>query len=425
MRRRTLITVTVGLLAAAATAAVAAVPLSHQSIVNRAAARADAAAQLASLSLPAGATTSAADPSTRNVLTHYPPFGPGQASFDLVDDHRYWRVPGAPQTVIDWIESHAPPGSHSYSQGVAGLPSDQPRVLDETFTFASGPNGIDDRALPVEATSAKGGGTAVRADGQAVWLLAKPPWERIPPAAMVVSVTVTWGVRDRSAPITLTTPATVAALARIVNRAPPVQPATYACPAGGVYDIELAFRASPQSPALASARINIEDGCAFVSIHIGDRQGVALFDGYELATAAFKLGGLAYCDASQLRAGAGRPAYEIGAREYTASLSFHNASRTACTVDGFPRLSMSHSDGRPLRTTVTHQHFHPGFATLIPGASASVFLAWRSACPTESAATLAARLPRITTAFVIPVGSRRHPWDPCRGRLSVGPLSSF
>ena len=125
--------------------------------------------------------------------------------------------------------------------------------------------------------------------------------------------------------------------------------------------------------------------------------------------------------------GARQPArYSSGSSSYDADLHFRNVSSAASQqLDGYPALSMRAAGGRPITTRATHVRFAPEFEALIPGGSATTFVDWRSACPAQRAATLTARLPRIPTAFVIPIGSRRHPWDPCHGRLTVSPLGPF
>ncbi len=64
---------------------------------------ADADALLSHLPLPEGAQLSSSDPSVGQALSDSFGFssrpGPGLAS-----ENRFWRVPGAPQEVIAWIE---------------------------------------------------------------------------------------------------------------------------------------------------------------------------------------------------------------------------------------------------------------------------------------------------------------------------------
>ena len=74
----------------------------------------------------------------------------------------FWRVPGKPRDVARWLRKH-PPAS---AQGV-GSGGPHPWFLQ--FPFPDQP-GVNDHFLTITLAAAKGGGTAVRADGTAIWL---------------------------------------------------------------------------------------------------------------------------------------------------------------------------------------------------------------------------------------------------------------
>jgi hypothetical protein len=424
MRRRTLITITVGLLAVATAAAVDAAPLAPASKANRAAARNDAAHELAELSLPSGATATATDPSTDGVLARYPPFGPGQTSSDLVDDHRYWRVPGRPQSVVNWITGHAPAGSSSSGFSVDGLPFSTPQVFYGAFGFASSAGHVENRTLAVEVTSAVGGGSAVRADGEAVWILTRPAWERVPTDARSVTVRATQGPRISSLPITLTAPAKLAAIARLLDRLPVSQPGVSACPSDDGVGLELSFRAAANARPVARVDADTE-GCEGIGFSVGKRAGPYLEGGGELADLLGRLGAMAYCSASELHASSSEPgrAGPGPGSGYEALLSFRNRSASICSVIGFPQLALSSAAGVPLREHVTDRGSGAQLATIPPGESAMVFTDWSRSCPRERVGSLTVRLDRLPLAFVIPIGSAKHPLDPCGGALTISALS--
>jgi hypothetical protein len=422
MRRGVSIGIMTTLLAVAATAAMGAAPLAPASKANRAAAGADANHELAELSLPLGATEIASDQSTKRVLTRYPPFGPGQASSDLVDDHRYWRVPGSPQSVVNWISAHAPAGSSSSGFTLYGLPFSTPQVSYNAFGFASSAGHVEDRTLAVEVTSAVGGGSAVRADGEAVWTLTRPAWERIPSDARSVTVRATQGPRISSLPVTLTAPAKLAAIARLLDRLPVRQPAASACPGDDGVGLELSFRAAANSRPVARVDADPE-GCEGIGFSIGKRAGPGLAGGGELADLLGRLGGMVFCSASELHASSSEPGRAGPGLGYLTLLRFHNRSTSICSVIGFPQLAARNAAGAPLREHVTHDGPREDLATIPPGESATVFVSWSRSCPRDRVASLSVKLDRVPLAFAIPIGSATHPLDPCGGALTLSALS--
>ncbi len=118
---------------------------------------------------------------------------------------------------------------------------------------------------------------------------------------------------------------------------------------------------------------------------------------------------------------------EAGVGNRGAFLRFTNVSRGACTVRGYPGLSLNNAAGRPLKSTVTWgpTYFNPSTVsslTLPRGASAWANVAW---------ATAYSPLQMVRPAYltVIPPGARTSQRVPFtqpvgQGRLTVTALSS-
>jgi len=126
----------------------------------KAKANVDAAKELAALQLPHGASQVHGDQSVKGVL------GPPVVACTrkhVVYDFGFWRVTGKPSAVWAWVRNHPPP----HVRWIAWAESEPVSSVD--FGFADQRNVIS-RILKVTVAAAKGSGSAVRADGVAVWL---------------------------------------------------------------------------------------------------------------------------------------------------------------------------------------------------------------------------------------------------------------
>ena len=183
LRGRALIGLIAAVLGIASIPAVSAIaqPSGGESETARASrAQADAEGLLSDLRLPEGAQLASSDPSVGQGLTVSSVFasapGPGQAYAD-----RFWRVPGEPQEVITWIETHVPAAAR------VSLFSRPPS--DVGFRFRPRPSGVTyEEQLLVAALRAEGGGTALRAQGQVVWFPVRPPSERLPSGVKLIQI---------------------------------------------------------------------------------------------------------------------------------------------------------------------------------------------------------------------------------------------
>jgi hypothetical protein len=231
---------------------------------NAAAARTAAQRVLAQLTLPPGATRSQVDPSGSALANP----GFSVATPDLVDLHKFWRVPGDPETVYNWITAHPPPGSKLTVHGGGGT-NGVMQVWVAGFSFLPpSMRGAPSEMLVVELTQAHGGGTALRADGQVVWLFERPASERIPNGVRAVMISEHRISGTSPGPWTVSDRARVGRIVALVNRLPAGQPGTYSCPGDSGPSVTITFgTAGSGGKRLATAYAD-GGGCGFVSLWI-------------------------------------------------------------------------------------------------------------------------------------------------------------
>lgn len=239
---------------------------------NEQVARGDARRLLARAVLPPGATPTNVDPAPGATLRS-PAFS--TATPARVDVHRFWRTAGAPKDAIDWIEAHPPAGSTGvFSTGVSALHG-VPYAWSVAFSFAPVPNVLVSRTVDVVATAASGGGTGLRADAEVVWSVARPRWERIPAGVRLVTITDRNVGGPVSATRTVTSRRKVGRIVGLIDRLPRLQPGFFSCPAERGPLVDLTFRDSAGSPAVAVASAD-GSGCGVVTLRIRGRTAPAL-----------------------------------------------------------------------------------------------------------------------------------------------------
>jgi hypothetical protein len=236
---------------------------SADAAANEATARSDAAALLASLSLPPGATTSPLEPVGDGGVLARPGSGPPTTP-DVVDDSAWWLVPGGPQAVLAFIEAHPPPGSRRTGSGMGSRPH-QPTVVSDVFDLPAITNVLSTRELVVEVVRLPDGSTGLRADAQVVWITPRDASESIPAGTRRLWVTVT---RSHVRPLLATSRMRIARVVALLNGLPRFQPGLYACPADFGIRVRLAFYPRRGAPPLAVAVVN-PGGCGDVRLSIG------------------------------------------------------------------------------------------------------------------------------------------------------------
>jgi hypothetical protein len=232
---------------------------------NGAEARTAAQRVLGALKLPAGAMRTDGDPSG-SVLAK-PESRPGTP--DLVDLHQFWRVPGDHFAVYDWIRAHAPAGSVLRLTGAEGV-NGTITAQYAGFSFGGFATEWPSETLLVTVAAAKGGGTAVRADGQVVWVFERPPSERIPAGVHAVTISSrTLGGASRG-PWMVTDRNRVRRIVELLDRLPAGQPGAFSCPADTGPSVTVTFD-SVGGRRLATANAD-GSGCGFVSLWIRGRR---------------------------------------------------------------------------------------------------------------------------------------------------------
>ncbi len=201
-----------------------------------------------------------------------------------IDVYRVWRVPGSPQQVVNFIQSHPPAGSEQGAASESGSSSSKGghEVVDAaavTFGFRVKPGSTIVRELAVQAVRLPGGGSAVRADGEAGWIAPRAATERIPVGTdrvLIVTGTSAGGQRRHGSgggrgvkprPEQITSPTRINALVKLLNQLPLAQPGVYRCLNGSGPLIRFAFYAGTGSVADAA----VLPSCDRIRLTIGGR----------------------------------------------------------------------------------------------------------------------------------------------------------
>jgi len=258
--------------------------VSRTAAENESAAQSDARSLLSELPLPSGATQSAIEPAGDDSLLAQPGAGP-PATPNVVDDHAWWLVPGAPAEVLAYIREHLPAGATRAltSRGLTGT-----NVPDnETEAFAWPP--IADvsamRWLVVQVVRLPDGSTGLRADAQVVWITPRPGTETIPPGSHLLRISVHGSLKDErptQRPLSVTSVTKIDAIIALLDALPAAQPGVRNCPADFGVSVRLAFYAGHGRRPLALAEVDPQ-GCGGVQLTIGGTQQPALEGGSELA----------------------------------------------------------------------------------------------------------------------------------------------
>jgi hypothetical protein len=218
---------------------------------NKAAARSESAALLARLTLPAGAQSSATEPSGDGAALANPAERP--ATPNLVDDHGWWIVPGGPNAVLAFIAQHPPSGSKLDQAGSSNI---APGYRDVGYSWPARAGVLSTRELVVEVVALKGGSTALRADALVVWIAPRPASERIARGVDRLQVKVVNGKRTTQGPLTFTNSGQVSRVRALIDRLPLGQPGAVACPADFAIRVRLAFYSTRSARPVAVADVD-------------------------------------------------------------------------------------------------------------------------------------------------------------------------
>ncbi len=244
---------------------------------NRAAARQDARALLGEAVVPGGAIRRSHEPSGDRGVLDRPAQVPALA--DLVDLHRWWRVPSSLASVYRFVKSHTPSGGRLDGWG-RRYPRPDAAFVDFEWPPVSGV--IQSRDLNIELVRLGAHTTGVRVDAQVVWIVPRPWSERIPGDVREIDVTRERLGRFPRVTVRATAQAVVRELIAAFNRLPIVQPgAVESCPFGiGQPTVIFAFRLKRAGPAVA--RATYSGACGSVDISIDGRRRTPLADAQPL-----------------------------------------------------------------------------------------------------------------------------------------------
>ena len=234
---------------------------------NEAAAKSDATALLASLTLPAGATPSASEPSGDGFHLAQPAETIGTPN--LVVDHAWWTVAGTPHSVRAYVVAHLPPGS-KYGGGTVGDPTGVAAFDQLAWPAITGVLG--ERMLIVEVVALADGSTGVRADAEVAWMTPRPPSEVVPESAKRLGISVSHLLRHPSAAraFLVTSPSKIRRVVALLNALPLLQPGAYFCPLDRGTRIRLEFYSRRRATPIAVAIVNA-GGCQPVALTLSGR----------------------------------------------------------------------------------------------------------------------------------------------------------
>jgi hypothetical protein len=259
---------------------------------NRGSAVQDARRLLARLVVPVGARRLARAPAGAGVIAN--PF-PRPATPDITDVYAWWRVPGSPASVLTYIVSH----TRHPTQGLPGSGSGAgPSWSSVQLEFPPVPGVLDSRLLVVKVVGLSHGVTAVRADGEVVWVIPRPASEQIPAGVHEVDVTRGRSGQLLAVSVTVTDPARVATIVSLIDALPTVQPYTMSCPSFGLSPVvTFTFRAKRHGPIVAQASqlasaTEPTTGCDAMSFSIRGRPQTPLLGGARVVRTVQRLVGV-------------------------------------------------------------------------------------------------------------------------------------
>jgi hypothetical protein len=254
-----------GLLLAIATSALSA--RAPTSASNKRAAERDAAQLLRRVVLPSGAVRLTREPRGDGGLLRRADSAPAGL---LVDRHRFWLVHEPLKQVAAFVAHHPPRGGHLTGKGHSSgrhIPANK----SFTFSFRPIPGRISTRQLELTLVALPHRRTGVRADAQDIWMLPRPPTEKVPAAVREIDV------RTSKAHRRVGSAAKVRRIVRWFDALPIVQPGgRFGCPPDTVRRPPMSLRfLSAKGVLLARASVPGSfaiGSCAPIEFWIGSHQ---------------------------------------------------------------------------------------------------------------------------------------------------------
>jgi len=267
-------------------------------------AKAEAAAILAAFIPPPGAQRLAAPPGGVGGKLDNPIFMSGDP--DTVYSASLWKVPGmSPLQVLTWEKAHLPSrfrltltgGEAAPARpGIPGVrtpPSDPYHDASDEFDLQGA--GIPPAAeMIVQGATSSAGRTYVRVDAMVAWQPQRPASERVPAGVTAITITAQPDMNkphDVPAPVTLTDPASVSKIVRLVDSLPLYRERGCLGLNENGKGITLSFLGHANGPVLATAS-ELIPSCGYVEFAIRGTDEPILSDPGSFTQQALSIGGV-------------------------------------------------------------------------------------------------------------------------------------
>jgi Domain of unknown function (DUF4232) len=370
---------------------------------NLALARAEAAQLVALVPLPPATTPVRIDPFTGG------PFAPpGPAGRWQVLAAGHWLAPVTALAARSYLTSHQPPGATQTSVSFGGGTLD----WGETLSFRTSEAGLTSATLEISVDPYASSQARIDAVATVLW---KPTWEQVPAGTRGLSVSV-----DRGPPVIVGARRRIAAFARLFAGLPTMAPGAYSCPAAFDPATALVRLRGAGGRTLGTVRVS-DYGCDEVQFRFGARRAAPLWDD-GLLELLWRERAVRSCRASQLT-GTITPA-KLVAGGHAIDIKLTNTSRTACSLDGFPRVAFRTADGATLQLGQAHDRTRAPklVAAAVPRHALVITASWpesRASCPGRSFSSVTLRMPRVSGSLD---ASGSTAVSVCRGPVRISPV---
>jgi hypothetical protein len=147
------------------------------------------------------------------------------------DARQWWIVPGAAILVYGFIQAHRPRGAKLLSYGRSFDGESGATSWNAAYLFPAVTGRLGWRELTVTVTALPGDRTGLLAQAESVWIVTRPPSERIPAGVGEVDVTKAVPGEPPTVSLSVSRPRLVGAIVARIDRLPAAQPTTLSCPA--------------------------------------------------------------------------------------------------------------------------------------------------------------------------------------------------
>ena len=217
------------------------------------------------------------------------------ASPDLVLLTEWWSYAGTPQQALAWIRTHGPSGTTPGADalGAAGN-STGALSYDRPANSQLGQRSLE---ITFDGTGTR---TVLRTDAVVMWLPVRPAGATIPDSVTRITLVATpggqfgRGTRRTVVLPTVTDPAVIAKIVKLLNGLPLPADASTSCPADTGADLRLSFYPGNGTTPVAVADVHV-GGCAGVALSVhGGPQNVGLDGRMGVASTVLSLAGATF-----------------------------------------------------------------------------------------------------------------------------------